>query len=241
MSICQPTPYPPTSPPETEAMLLKRAQALAGRSIQSVATQAGLDVPKRLHHHKGWIGQLLEGMLGAEAGNQSCPDFIQLGVELKTLPLNAAGKPRESTYVCAINSHQLDMPSNLYWRLSPVYKKLAKVLWVPIEAEPSIPLAKRKFLTPFLWTMTPDIEEVLQRDWEELMEALTLGYADQLSAHQGSYLQIRPKAANAQVKSAYLNSVCEMTYIVPKGFYLRPRFTHFLQKTAARAFLDANR
>ena len=112
---------------------------------------------------------------------------------------------------------------------------------MPIEAEPSIPLADRKFLQPFLWTMTPDVEEILQRDWEELMEALTFGYADRLSAHQGSYLQIRPKAANARVKSAYLNSVGEMTHIVPKGFYLRPRFTHLLQKMAARAFLDANR
>jgi DNA mismatch repair protein MutH len=229
------------SPPETQAILLERAQALMGRSIYSVASQAGLKVPERLHRHKGWIGQLLEDVLGAEAGNQSRPDFVQLGIELKTLPLSAAGKPRESTYVCAINSHQLETPASLHWRLSPVYRKLAKVLWVPLEAEPNIPLGERKFLEPFLWIMPTDIEEVLRRDWEELMEALVLGYADELSAHQGSYLQIRPKAANAQVRSAYLNSVGKMTHIVPKGFYLRPRFTHLLQKTAARAFFDANR
>src|SRR5690606_32955111 len=105
------------------------------------------------------------------------------------------------TYVCAINSNRLDTPENLHWRLSPVYKKLAKVLWIPIEAEPDIPLAERKFLSPFLSIMTPEIEIILQRDWEELMEALALGYADALSAHQGSYLQIRPKAAHSGVKS----------------------------------------
>ena len=240
MFITQPSLHA-VRPPETEAVLLSRAQALAGRTIAAVAAQAGVEVPTRLHRHKGWIGQLLEHILGAEAGNQSQPDFIHLQIELKTLPLNAAGKPRESTYVCAINSHQLDTPANLTWRLSAVYKKLAKVLWVPLEADPSIPLSDRKFLQPFLWTMTPEVESVLQRDWEELMEALTLGYADELSAHHGSYLQIRPKAANAQVKSTYLNSVGKITHIVPKGFYLRPCFTHFVQKTAARAFLEANR
>ncbi|MEY3182432.1 MAG: mismatch repair protein [Pseudomonadota bacterium] len=229
------------TPPTTEAILLDRAHALAGVSIESVATQAGLRVPTRLHRHKGWIGQLLESVLGADAGNLSCPDFIQLGIELKTLPLSATGKPRESTYVCAINSHQLETPTALNWRLSSVYKKLARVLWMPIEADPSIPLGERKFLKPFLWIMSKEEEDVLQRDWEELMEALVLGYADALSAHQGSYLQIRPKAANARVKTAYLNSVGELTQIVPKGFYLRPSFTHLLYQTAARAFFDAKR
>jgi len=128
MSTIQHTAYP-FSPPATQAILLERARALTGRSIQWVAAQAGLTVPARLNHHKGWCGQLLEGILGAEAGNQSRPDFVQLGIELKTLPLSAAGKPRESTYVCAINSHQLAEPSSLHWRLSAVYKKLAKVLW----------------------------------------------------------------------------------------------------------------
>jgi DNA mismatch repair protein MutH len=240
MSISQKNAHTLIKPPETLAILLERAHVLAGCSIQSVADILGLDVPIRLHRHKGWIGQLLECVLGAEAGNQSCPDFIRLGVELKTLPINAAGKPRESTYVCAINSHQLETLENLHWRLSPVYKKLAKVLWIPIEAEPGIPLAERKFLPPFLSIMTPEIEVILQRDWEELMEALTLGYADELSAHQGSYLQIRPKAAHSRIKSAYLNSAGKLTYIIPKGFYLRPRFTHLLQKISARAFLEAN-
>ena len=173
MLIAQRTTYL-NSPPETQAILLARAQALMGRSIHSVATQAGLVVPERLHRHKGWIGQLLEAVLGAEAGNQSRPDFVQLGIELKTLPINAAGKPRESTYVCAINSHQLETPASLHWRLSPVYKKLAKVLWVPLEAEPSIPLGERKFLPPFLWVMPPDTEDILRRDWERLMVALVL-------------------------------------------------------------------
>lgn len=43
---------------------------------------------------------LLELYLGAMAGSKPEQDFPELGIELKTIPVDAAGKPLETTFVC---------------------------------------------------------------------------------------------------------------------------------------------
>ena len=119
-------------PPETDDELLYRAQQIAGLTLSQLAAQLQEPVPEKLHHAKGWVGQLLEKALGATAGSLPEPDFQQLGIELKTLPVNRNGQPQESTYVCTVplqNNHDLD------WQQSWVRNKLKRVLWVPIESD----------------------------------------------------------------------------------------------------------
>ena len=61
--------------PSNENELLQRAQALAGLTLAEIATDAGVMVPKDLTREKGWIGLLLEQVLGASAGSKPEPDF----------------------------------------------------------------------------------------------------------------------------------------------------------------------
>jgi len=218
--------------PQSENELLQRAKSLSGCSLGIIANQLGWAVPTDLRRHKGWVGQLVEAILGAEAGNQAKPDFLALNIELKTLPVTKAGQPQVSTYVCAISHAALSET----WHSSVVYQKLSRVLWVPIEGSDTISITERRILKPFLWEMGPDIEIILRQDWEELMEALALGYGAGLSAHQGTYLQVRPKAAHSRIKTAYLDVSGERVSIVPKGFYLRPAFTRHLLKTSPVLF-----
>jgi len=219
-------PMPPQCLPASLPDLLHNAAGLKGASLGELATRAKITIPETLHRHKGWIGQLLEWHLGADGGNHAQPDFAQWGVELKTLPLNRQGKPKESTYICAVSLAQTH--THLSWPDSLVYQKLARVLWIPIEAEPTIPLHERRVLHPFFWTLPPSWEQALQQDWEELMEALQCGHGDRLSAHYGTWLQIRPKAPNSRHPQSYLTSEGQFSPITPKGFYLRPQFTHRL-------------
>jgi len=209
------------SEPSCIAELISRFNAIAGKQISTLAEQLNLAIPNSLHYTKGWVGQLIELALGANAGNKSIPDFPSLGIELKTIPLNAALQPSESTYVCTapLNSTIID------WQQSPVYQKLKHVLWVPIEGFASKPLKERRVGTPFLWQ--PSIEQlaILKQDWEELMELLQLGGIESLTARHGTYLQIRPKAANSKVLSSVLNDAGTLVQTVPKGFYLRTIFT----------------
>ena len=125
--------------PTTVLELQQRAHALAGRSFADLAAQIGWPVPKNLRRAKGWVGELLEYHLGTTAANHSEPDFTHLGIELKTLPLDAKGAPKESTFVSTIPLQSL---SQMTWEQSRVLKKLQHVLWVPIEASPEIPTCR---------------------------------------------------------------------------------------------------
>lgn len=213
------------SPPQSQQELLQRCQAIAGKTLGSLANELGLAVPESLLRHKGWVGSLLEQYLGADAGNKAEPDFVSLGIEMKTLPLNRLGQPKESTYVCTVSMQQT---GSLVWQDSWVRRKLAKVLWVPIEAEANIPISDRYIGNPWLWQPTAEQEHQLEKDWEELMDRIVLGEQDQITGKEGEYLHLRPKAANSKVLATGVSSGGEFQQINPKGFYLRTQFTQML-------------
>ena len=215
------------NPPQSDTELLQRAHNIAGLTLLQLATQLDEPIPGKLHHAKGWVGQLLEKALGATAGSLPEPDFQQLGIELKTLPVNRQGQPRESTYVCTVplqNNHDLN------WQQSWVRNKLKRVLWIPVESEKELSVTERHIGQAILWSPSPEQERVLQQDWEELMDLVCTGQLGNISAKQGTYLQIRPKAANA---SALVNTADEegnAALTLPRGFYLRSTFTQQILK-----------
>ncbi len=208
-------------PPTTVDELLKRANTLAGKTLGELAKEGQDHVPLSLLHAKGWIGQLIERTLGANAANLDQPDFIHLGIELKTLPVTTQGHPCESTYICTASIPPIDSD----WEHSRVWRKMAKILWVPIESNSEKPLLAQQIGTPILWSPPPEIAAQLRQDWEELTELLTLGHFEDLSAHKGKYLQIRPKAANAKTFIQVIDHQGNTISTVPKGFYLRPLLT----------------
>lgn len=213
--------------PQNLQELQLRCQQITGKTIGQLACELELEPPANLLQAKGWQGQIVELYLGATAKSHALPDFPDLGVELKTIPINAQYKPLESTYVCTVQTNEVAQ----YWRDSWVYRKLRTVLWVPILGDKSSTLISRQILKPILWHMDAAMEEILQTDWEELMELLQLGHAQQLSAKFGTFLHIRPKAANSYVLTTYLDMDGLPTKIVPKGFYLRPQFTQEILNT----------
>ena len=213
------------APPKTQDELMQRCQMLAGKTLAQIAGKLGLSVPENLKRHKGWVGNLLEAYLGADAGNQAEPDFMGLGIEMKTLPLNALGQPKESTYVCTVSMQQT---GELVWQDSWVRRKLSHVLWVPVEADPDIPLADRYVGNALLWQATAQQEAILQADWQELMDRIVLGEQADITAKEGEYLQIRPKAAHSRVLAKGVSARGDSELINPKGFYLRPSFTRQL-------------
>ena len=213
---------PRMPPPGTELELLERARRLAGKTLQQLAGSVALTVPQGQKRAKGWIGELMECCLGASAATLPVPDFREIQVELKTLPINHLGKPRESTYVCTV---PLNRESFTTWEKSVVRNKLARVLWVPVEAAPSIPLARRRIGNAFIWSPDADEERLLRSDWLEFMEMISQGDLDRLNACFGEALQIRPKAAHAGIQTPVSNAAGESAVTLPRGFYLRPAFT----------------
>lgn len=205
---------------------MMRCEEIAGKSLGELAARLDIVVPDDLRRHKGWVGTLIESCLGADAGSRAQPDFVGLNIELKTLPLNAQGLPKESTYVCTVSMQQGGADTN--WEQSWLRQKLSRVLWVPVEAEPTIPLAQRYVGQAWLWRPSPAQEAQLKRDWNELMDRIVLGEQFDLTAKEGEYLQIRPKAAHSRVMARGTADDGSSAQINPKGFYLRTSFTRQL-------------
>lgn len=222
-------------PPLTEAQLLARADAIAGRTLAFLAAQLDREVPPDLSRHKGWVGHLVEDTLGARAGTRPEPDFPRLGIELKTLPIDLAGKPRESTFVCKVALAEIGATT---WATSTVRKKLRRVLWVPVEADKSIPLPDRRVGSPLLWSPNEAQEAVLAEDFEELAQLIEEGWVGSITAHRGQYLQLRPKGASAASRARGIDELGAPVATAPRGFYLRRSFTMAL---LAERFVVAHR
>ena len=208
--------------PNSIEELMQRAESMAGLTLGQLAHYHGIEMPKDLKRHKGWVGQLIELELGALAGSKPEQDFVHLGVELKTIPINRLGKVLETTYVTVA---PLTNIQGLTWEESVVCHKLQQVLWVPVQGDRGIPLSERQIGSPILWQPSLEESELLKQDWEEIMEFISLGQVDRVTARHGEVLQLRPKAANSQVLTNSIGRDGELTQTNPRGFYLKTQFT----------------
>ncbi len=209
-------------PPSSEDELLLRARSLAGATIAELGEVIGREVPADLSRHKGWVGQALELALGATAASRDEPDFVALGVELKTLPVDARGRPVESTFVCTLEPAELGRGG---WEASRVWRKLARVLWVPTLGERRVALGERVIGSAFLWRPSDDEQALLRADWEELVGVIGRGDLEAVTAHLGQVLQVRPKAAHSRVRRRAVDGEGMIRASLPRGFYLRAPFT----------------
>lgn len=212
----------PRAPPQTQAELVALARAIAGRTVAEVAALAGRAVPADLRRDKGFIGHLAEWATCAPSHTRPAPDFEHLGVELKTIPLDTVGRPRESTFVCTIDLRTI---ADTDWATSALKRKLQCVLWVPVEVDAAKTLGERRFGTPLLWTPHADEEAVLRDDWEHLVALISRDDVDRVTAHSGRYLQVRPKAAHGRERRRVLDRDEVPVQALPRGFYLRRELT----------------
>lgn len=216
---------PSPTPPQSEQVLLARAHAIAGFTLAQLAAKAGIKVPRDLRRDKGWVGQLIEWQLGASAGSRPEQDFPELGIELKTIPVDPKGKPLETTFVCVA---PLVGISGQRWEDSNVRNKLSRVLWIPVEGSRDIPIGERRVGMPLLWIPSAEENALLRQDWEELMDMIVLGEVEQISARHGQVMQLRPKAANSKALTRAIGRAGQPIMTLPRGFYLKIPFTHAL-------------
>jgi len=215
--------------PSDEQELLERVHNLAGLTLAEVARDAKIEMPLDLKRNKGWVGLLLERVLGASASSRPEPDFPTLGIELKTLPITSQGKPLETTFVCVAPLTGL---VGVNWQNCWLKQKLSKVLWVPIicdtPSEKNIPLGDRRIGSAFIWSPSVEEEQLLAMDWQELTDMIVLGEVEKIHGKHGQVLQLRPKAANAKAKTQAFDRNGKPFMTLPRGFYLKTPFTQSL-------------
>lgn len=207
---------------QSEKELLQRCQEIEGFSISQLAHSLQLSIPLTQSQRKGFIGLAAELALGATAGNLCAPDFTHLGIELKTIPLNNKGKPIESTFITSIPLLTIHQQT---WENSQCFAKLKKVLWLPVEGDSTIPFEHRRIGRGLLWSPTKQEETILSEDWHELSTMISTGQLEQITAKIGQFLQVRPKAAHAKSLCYGFGSDGSKILTLPRGFYLRAKFT----------------
>jgi DNA mismatch repair protein MutH len=216
-------------PPRHLDELRVRAEALAGRSVGEIARALGLAVGGPRARTKGLVGDAVQRALGASAGARAQPDFPHLGVELKTVPVDERGRARESTFVTSI---RLGEAADATWATSAVRAKLAHVLWVPVEAAAGLAPDERRIGVPLFWRPTEAQSAVLRADFDDLIGLIGAGGIESLTARDGRWLQVRPKAASGRVRTLAPDFDGDAVSTVPRGFYLRRIVTSALLASA---------
>jgi DNA mismatch repair protein MutH len=202
--------------PGSRSELFSRARALEGRTLADVAGESHFVLGELGLHGKGKIGALLEHVLGATAGSAADFDFPALEVELKTVPVDESGRPRESTYVCTLQLLETDRAE---WSTSWVRRKLSRVLFVPI-------IDTQRIGRSVLFEPSAEQDAALKSDFDEIVGAIGAGGIEGLTAHVGECLQLRPKAAHGDIRTSSIGPEDGTISTVPRGFYLRARFVH---------------
>lgn len=210
--------------PRTESELIERASSIVGLTLAKLASNAGISLIDVLRD-KGWVGRLVEWYLGVVSRNNPQQDFAELGIEVKTVPVSYTGKTLEATSVCTAPLTGVD---GLTWENSRVRNKLSRVLWIPVEGDRAIPVKERKIGPPLTWSPSDQEDRWLHEDWEELMELIVLGKVERITARHGQYLQLKPKAANSQVRTDAYSYQGRPMKAIPRGFYLRSQFTSYI-------------
>lgn len=210
--------------------LLAHARALVGVDLETLADDLGLPVPHGRVRTKGWSGQIIEHELGVATGGERGPDFAALGVELKTVPVDAALAPLESTAVCQIDPIAIAAES---WETSYARRKLQRVLFVALEVPPaSRGVGERRVAAVRLWSPSAAEEALLRADFELFVRGYyRVGRAADLRGHLGTVMQVRPKGRNAaDVRDGY-DADGNPTRVGKHGFYLRPAFVGQILRT----------
>lgn len=226
---------------ERQAALVAHADALVGVTLAEIADELGLAVPIGATKSKGWSGQIIERELGTceqtEAESAAGPDFSALGIELKTVPVDGRWVPLESTAVCVIDPMTIIHET---WETSYVRHKLASVLWVGLEVPDKMgakygatSVGDRRVASVRLWHPSASEEGILRGDFELIVNGyFRTGRFDELTAHVGQALQVRPKARNNQETRAALDASGRPIRVGKSGFYLRPAFVASLLSAA---------
>jgi DNA mismatch repair protein MutH len=106
-----------------------------------------------------------------------------------------------------------------------VRRKLARVLWVPVDGARELLPSRRRIGQALLWSPSAEEEAALRFDWEHLSGLIARGQWDDLTGHVGNFLQVRPKARNGVARRRAIDAEGRMHSTLPRGFYLRATFT----------------
>ncbi len=183
--------------------------------------------------NKGNVGNIIEEKgFGIKNNNDAEPDFKQLGIELKVLPLKK-GRGRdllvkERTKICSIDYRKLVGEK---WKSSHAKRKLDKILFVFFEHNSSNPINSR-ILDFHLFCLESSEEPLIRSDWERTRRLVRDGFAHTLSESQNLILAAS-RAGEGKLPETQWPEQPNQTHAQRarrRAFSLKPSFTKTIWK-----------
>ncbi|QJC29259.1 MutH/Sau3AI family endonuclease [Enterobacteriaceae endosymbiont of Plateumaris rustica] len=215
----------------SEKILFLRASLIIGHSLNDIAKWLNYNnIPLNLNKDKGWIGKLIElCLLGIQQKNIFNQDIPQIGIEIKTIPIDEKGNTINNTFIC---SFPLINKNILIWKKSKLYNKLSKILWIPIITKSkNTPIGMRIIGNPIIWTPSKRDYKKIYNDWIELMKLLISGNIDYINHYNGTILLVKTKS-NKNKLIEIINQDNKIILTTPRAFYLKKKFTKTLLKNS---------
>jgi DNA mismatch repair protein MutH len=214
---------------ETFEELSRRLDQIVGVPFGELGAALGVRWQGSATQNKGWAGNLVDRLVGTDAGSQPEPDLTKLGLEVKTIPIGRGPKVLQPTKVTMLNYR--DVFDQDWWE-SDAFHKLRSVLFVPI-VKFDIEHSDEWFIRhPFLWLPPGPVLHQFKQDYDSVRALVVSGDFEKISSAkppngQGTYLHPRPAARNSAVRRSY--KIGNRTArLLPRAWMLRETFTQRL-------------
>ena len=141
--------------------------------------------------NKGIAGQLLEALIGNSPNSNPNQDVLNLGIELKVLPLRKISsrlQPKERSKIKSINYNQIIHEE---FNSSLLRKKISKILFLMYE-HPTGKTYKNWeefiFKGSLLYELNNENQNIVESDWYKIKHKVINENADKLSESEGVIL-----------------------------------------------------
>ena len=176
------------------------SKSAIGKSVNDILNEEVITVEDK-NTNKGNIGQLIEkALFGIDNNNDSEPDFMPAGIELKVTPykrINNGMLSAKERLVLNIIDYMSEYKNEL--RSSHVWYKNNKIqllwyLWEANKDKKDLKITHEKLLE---LDKNEDLKQI-EEDWNYIIQKIKDGKAHEISEADTMYLGACPKGANAK-------------------------------------------
>ncbi|QJC35461.1 hypothetical protein GJT97_02025 [Enterobacteriaceae endosymbiont of Donacia proxima] len=209
-------------------ILFLRAKLITGHYIIDIIKWLNYPINNNSIKDKGIIGKLIEYyLIGKKQNNKLNQDIPHLGIEIKTITINLKNKVLNDCFIC---SFPLIIKHNLSFYKKKLYKKISKILWIPIITNNiNTSIFNKKIGDPFFWEPSFKDKVKLNNDWNNLIKLLIIGQLKKINFYKGNILLIKNKGNKKQLTRT-INQNGKFLYILPKSFYFKKKYLNYLFK-----------
>ena len=206
-------------------------------TVSGLNTTANFDLVEGVIKNEGNIGNIVEEALGLKNNNEQCPDFKELGVELKATPVEDGKKQEwkagERLVITMISYLPKDNEINgrqKRFEETHLAQKLARILLCVYKRPANhkeIDRGDLSFCKVTMFTVPAEDMPIIRQDWSLIMSYVFQGRANELSESLTKYLGACTKGADGSTLKR--QGYPPFAFAKPRAFCLKTSYMTYLQ------------